>query len=134
VFDLLFSYVDAVEDNPSRADMLTSVLVALCTIPKAPILYGYSLAELFCHKLADLHTKGLDFDKECETFGPTNPYLIACLLSGLSFKYNLSWCPDQYRSITDGLYADGNPSSTEVLVTGSCIQAAYLWFWNTSEG
>jgi len=122
VRDLLIYYIDAVEDDPSRANELTSALTALRDFPEAPILHGFSLAELFSRILADLHSQGLDFNNESKTFSPTNPYLIASLLSGLSLKYQLTSCADQYGSITDGLYADGNSSSTEVLVIGACIQ------------
>jgi len=42
---LLFYYTDAVEEDPSRAYALTSVLVALRDSPEAPLIQGGSLIQ-----------------------------------------------------------------------------------------
>jgi hypothetical protein len=52
-------------------------------------------------------------DKGTKILGPTNIFLSNSLLSGLSFKYNITSSPDQYGAIVDGLDA------TEVLVIGA---------------
>ena len=121
--DLLIFYIDAVEANPSRAYSLASVLVALRDSPDAPVIQdGSSLAEAFYNELDDLHSRGSVFDKDNKTFGPTNTYLINSLLSGLSFKYNLTLSPTQYSYIEDGLNVDNNSSIGQLLLIGACIQ------------
>ena len=45
VRDLLIYFMDAAEDNPSRAYGLTSVLVALRDSPEAPLIQGGSLIQ-----------------------------------------------------------------------------------------
>jgi hypothetical protein len=133
VRDLLIFYIDAVEANPSRAYALASVLVALRDSPDAPVILSDSsdapfiqdsstLAEAFDNELDDLHARGSVFDKDNKTFGPTNTYLINSLLSGLSFKYNLTLSPTQYSYIEDGLHVDDNSSICQLLLIGACIQ------------
>lgn len=113
------------EENPSRACALASALVALRDSPDAPVIQGgSSLAEEFHVGLADLHSRGLTFDDDNTKFNPTNTYLTNCLLSGLSFKHDLTSSPDQRQAIRDGLdlNAGGNSSISELLVIGACIQ------------
>ena len=100
VRDLLIDYTIIVEENPSRACALASALVALRDSPDAPVIQGGT------------------------TFSPTNTYLTNCLLSGLSFKHDLTSSPDQRQAIRDGLdlNAGGNSSISELLVIGACIQ------------
>lgn len=84
-----------------------------------------SLVEVFSFELADLHSRGLliDMYRSHINFGPSNLYLINSLVSGLSFKYRLTSCSDQYGSIMKGLnaYPDGS-STSELLVIGACIK------------
>jgi hypothetical protein len=122
--DLLVYYFEAVEGNPSRAYALTSVLVALRDSPDAPVIEGSSTLTLaFYGRLHDLIPRGFDFDKDNKTFGPTNTYLVNCLLSGLSFKYNLTSSTDQYGEIRKGLNTHSSSSTdSELLVIGACIQ------------
>jgi hypothetical protein len=124
--DLLIFYIDAVEANPSRAYELVSVLVALRDSPDAPVIQDgssqSSLANAFYDELDDLHSRGSVFDKDNQTFGPTNTYLINSLLSGLSFKYNLTLSPTQYSYIEDGLNVHNNSSICQLLLIGACIQ------------
>ena len=64
-----------------------------------------------------------DLDKDTETFGPTNTYLITSLLSALSLKHKLTDCSDQYWHIENGLnVVDHDFPILEVLVIGACIQ------------
>jgi len=121
--DLLVYYFEAVEGNPSRAYALTSVLVTLRDSPDAPVIEdGSTLTQAFYDRLHDLIPRGFDFDKDNRTFGPTNTYLVNCLLSGLSLKYNLTSSTDQYGEIRKGLNTHGNSSTSELLVIGACIQ------------
>jgi len=128
VRDLLIAYILEAEENPSRAYALASVLVALRDSPDAPDIEDlervddYSLAVAFRVKLADLHSRYLIFDDDNKTVSPTNTYLTNCLLSALSLKYDLAWCPAQYHEIKDGLIVQGNSWTNELLVTGACIQ------------
>lgn len=131
VVDLLVTYTIIVEENPSRASSLAASLARVCDSdpPDAPIIAGSSLAELFSDKLVNLHSKGFAFDDDIfgqtndMVFGPTNEYLTASLLSGMSFKYNLASSSDQYGTIMVGLDAPCDRSSiSEVRVIGSCIQ------------
>jgi len=115
VVDLLVYYTDVVEQNPYRANELASALVSVRDSPDAPKIHDSSLAEVFSRQLGDLHVRGFELDNN---FGPTNSYLITSLLSGLSFKYNLTTSPDQYGNIQDGLDAH----NSQVLVIGACIQ------------
>jgi hypothetical protein len=129
VKDLLFYYMDAAEDNPSRAYALTSVLVALRDSPEAPLIQGgsliqdgSSLAMAFHVTLADLYSRSFYVDDDDSAFGPTNIYLIDCLLSGLSLKHNLSSSHHQYFEVRDALDCHGNSSIDELWVIGACIQ------------
>jgi hypothetical protein len=82
VIHLLVYYTDVVEENPSRANALASALATLRSSLDAPMLNNgrSSLTEVFSIELADLHDRGLMFDEDNATFGPTNTYLINCLL------------------------------------------------------
>ena len=123
VRELLVSYIEAVEDNPSRAHELASVLVALRDSPDAPTIQGgSSLAEAFHDELDSLHSEGSVFDKHNKSFGPTNTYLINSLLSGVSFKYNLSSSRMQYSNVEDGLNVNFDLSIRQLLLIGACIQ------------
>jgi hypothetical protein len=127
VKDLLFYYMDAAEDDPSRAYALTSVLVALRDSPEAPLIQDgsliqdrFSLATAFHVGLSDLYSWcfHLDDDSIC----PTNTYLVTCLLSGLTLKHNLSSSHHQYYEVRYGIDCHGDPSLCELWVIGACIQ------------
>jgi hypothetical protein len=127
VKDLLFYYMDAAEDDPSRAYALTSVLVALRDSPEAPLIQDgsliqdrFSLATAFDVGLSDLYSWcfHLDDDSIC----PTNTYLVTCLLSGLTLKHNLSSSHHQYYEVRYGIDCHGDPSLCELWVIGACIQ------------
>ena len=128
VRDLLIAYILEAKENPSRAYALASVLVALRDSPDAPNIEDlervddYSLAVAFRVKLADLHSRYLIFDDDNKTVSPTNTYLTNCLLSALSLKHNLAWCPAQYHEIKEGLIVQGHSWTGELLLTGACIQ------------
>ena len=123
VRELLISYIEAVEDNPSRAHELTSVLVALRDSPDAPTIQGgSSLTEVFHDELDSLHAEESVLDKHNKTFGPTNTYLINSLLSGVWFKYNLTSSRMQYSNIEDGLIVNHDLSIRQLLLIGACIQ------------
>ena len=129
--ELLDHYIDVVQKSPYRANELASSLSYLPESPDIPTIgSGDSLGDLFYTELADRHRLGFQLNKDTETFGPSNTYLIASLLSGLSFKHKLSECSDQYGHIKSGLnIVDHNLPISEVLVVGACIQL----FINGSE-
>jgi hypothetical protein len=83
----------------------------------------YSIGGVFNEELVGYHSDGFVLNKDNETFGPTNTYLIASLLSGLSLKHNLTCFSDQFTTIEDGLnIIDNTLPNSEVLVIGTCIQ------------
>ena len=59
-----------------------------------------------------------------KAYGPTNEYLLDCLLSGLSLKLGLTVTTEMYSTIVDGLKAPTRcrRRCSEVMVVGSCIQ------------
>ena len=134
VRELLISYIEAAENNPSRAHELASVLVALRNSPDAPVIQGgSSLAETLHNELDDLHSEGSVFDKDNETFGPTNTYLINSLLSGISFKYSLTSSRTQYSYIEDGLNVDHDSSICQLLLIGGLRPTAHQRLENRSH-
>jgi len=58
-----------------------------------------------------------------KAYGPTNEYLLDCLLSGLSLKLGLTMTSGILYTIVDGLKAQRwRRRCSEVMVVGSCIQ------------
>ena len=99
------------------------MLAALRDSSDAPVTQGSSsFVEAFYDELDGLHSRGSVFDKNNKAFGPTNTYLINSLLSGLSFKYNLTSSPTQYPYIEDGLNVDNNSPIGQLLLIGACMQ------------
>ncbi|KIM41205.1 hypothetical protein M413DRAFT_27604 [Hebeloma cylindrosporum] len=92
---LMTCYFQAVEKNPPRACALTSTLVTLRESPYGPIMQDGSTLERELRRELDyrfmLRFDEIDLAKhKFGRIGPSNPYLITCLLSALSLKYNLS--------------------------------------------
>jgi hypothetical protein len=123
VVDLMTYYTSAAEEDPWRALTLASALATVRDAPNAPQIGNLTLLELFNRELAAHHPRGLDVDNEkAQEFGPTNTFLIHSLLSGLSFKHNLTSSEDQNANIMKGLDARADSPASEILVTGTCIQ------------
>jgi len=127
VIDLLENYTAVAQENPSRANALALALVAVRDSPDAPVIDDESLASLFYYELVDIHRCGFDDADNTHNlnkgFGPTDPFLLNSLLSGLSIKYNLADCSDQRGYLWESLEDtdDWQPTS-EVRVIGACIQ------------
>ncbi|KDR74151.1 hypothetical protein GALMADRAFT_227844 [Galerina marginata CBS 339.88] len=127
VDDLLVqSYMEAVEENPSRGNALASALARLITSPEAPTFGPEdwdTLAGRINRELAFQHFKVIYGDEaKPEAYGPKNQYLLDSLLSGLSLKHRLTSTSDQYAAIDDGLDPPQGSDKGEVLVIGTCIQ------------
>lgn len=120
--DLVFHYVKAVGNDPYNAQRLASALARIIHSPDAPFFGQDSISGLLSRELADTHFKVI-YDK-AKVYGPKNPYLLDSLLSGFSFKYNLTSSPDMHGHIEDGLNAPrgSKDSKSELLVVGTCIQ------------
>ena len=121
--DLVMFYFDAVAKDPSRAQPLASALITIGRSPDAPTYGRETLYVLFAKELARTHFKYYDEDDIHKEYGPTNEYLLDCLLSGLSLKLGLTVTTEMYSTIVDGLKAPRwRRCCSEVMVVGSCIQ------------
>ncbi|KAH8093312.1 hypothetical protein BXZ70DRAFT_1010541 [Cristinia sonorae] len=116
--DLVFAYFDEVEQNPSRAQKLASVLARLS---ESPASASQPIKEILCRELCDSHFK-LPRDDEVKEYGPNNTWLLESLLSGMSLHYGLACCADQLGSIDDGLNPPIFGARDPELVMGTCIQ------------
>ena len=84
-------------------------------------------SQFFLASWRGAHFKSYD---ESTVYGPSSKYLIDLLLSGLSFKYNLTASPDMYGSLEDGLEkARRGSNKTELLLVGTCIQLLLHTSW-----
>jgi len=122
VRDLVVSYTEAVEEDPSRGQSLASALARLRDSSDAPTFGTETLSSHINSVLADQHFKVIYGDNEVKEYGPKNTYLLDSLLSGLSPKHELTSTSDQYAAIDHGLDAPHNSDKSEVLVVGACIQ------------
>ena len=122
VYDLVVSYTEAVEEDPSRGQSLASALARVRDSPDAPNFGTETLSSYINFVLADQHFKVLHGDNEVKVYGPKNTYLLDSLLSGLSLKHGLTATSDQYAAIDHGLDAPHDSDKSEVLVVGACIQ------------
>jgi len=122
VRDLVFSYTDAVGEDPSRGQSLASALARLRDSSDAPSFGTETLSSYINSVLADHHFKVIYGDSEVKEYGPKNTYLLDSFLSGLSLKHGLTTTPDQYAAIDDGLDAPHGLDKAEILVVGACIQ------------
>lgn len=116
--DLVFSYFNAVRNDPYRAQDLASALARVINSTDAPSFGNYPLSAHLSRELAGAHFKLFEIDTK---YGPKNSHLINSLLSGFSFKYKLCCSPDMDGFIGEGLKAPHGEES-EVLVIGACIQ------------
>ncbi|KAF4614850.1 hypothetical protein D9613_002973 [Agrocybe pediades] len=123
VKDLIVSYTEAVEEDPSRAQAHAAAISKVATSAEAPTIGSETLWSLVNSELADQHFKVAYGDDEITQFAPNNTYLLDSLLSGLSLKYGLTSTGDMYAAIGNGLDApeDGTTRS-QVLLAGACIQ------------
>ena len=122
VRDLVVSYTEAVEEDPSRGQSLASTLARVRDSSDAPTFGTETLSSHINSVLADQHFKVIYGDSEVKEYGPKNTYLLDSLLSGLSLKHGLTSTSDQYAAIDHGLDAPHNSDKSEVLVVGACIQ------------
>ncbi|KAF9473542.1 hypothetical protein BDN70DRAFT_925102 [Pholiota conissans] len=122
VVDCVIAYTFIAEENPERVDALARTLRAVRDSPDAPMIGGDSttLWEIYREQLRVLHAQG--FAEIPEQIGPTNSFLLTSLLSGISFKYDLLSCSEQYGTILEGLNARPTSPNAEVHVAGACIQ------------
>lgn len=121
--EFLDYYIDIVQNNPYRANELARTMSYLCEFEDIPIDSSDGFEGFFYRELADRHRVGFEWNKDIETFGPTNTYLITSLQSGLSLKHKLTECSDQYGEIQTALnVVDHNSPFSEVQVIGACIQ------------
>ena len=133
--DLVFHYVQAVENDPYNAQTLASALARTIHSPDAPSFGQDTLSGLLSRELAYTHFKVL-YDKDvAKVYGPKNPHLLDSLLSGFSLKYKLTSSSDMYGSLDDGLKAPrgSKDSESELLVVGTCIQLLIHGFVLTTE-
>jgi len=116
-FPLVECYVEAVEENPSRGQVLASALAKLDTL--SADINGELARAVHFHA---------DFDNEFKDYGPKNKFLFHSLLSGLSLKNRLTQNSGMYSAIEKGLDLNGvdkpslNSQYPEVLVVGACVQ------------
>jgi len=122
VRDLVISYIEAVEEDPSHGQSLASALARMCDSPDAPTFGTDTLSSYINRVLADHHFKVIYGNNEVKEYGPKNTFLLDSVLSGLSLKHGLTATSDQYAFIDDGLDAPHNSDQSEVLVVGACIQ------------
>jgi hypothetical protein len=122
VRDLVVSYTEAVEEDPSRGQSLASALARLTKADDAPTFGTETLSSLINRELADQHFKVFYGNSEVKEYGPKNTYLLDSLLSGLSLKYGLTSTSDQYAAIDNGLDPPHGSEKLMVLVVGACIQ------------
>jgi len=122
--DLIMFYFDAVAKDPSRAQPLASALITIARSPDAPTYEWETLYVVFAKELARTHFKYYNEDDMLhKAYGPTNEYLLDCLLSGLSLKLGLTVTTEMFSTIVDGLKAPRwRRRCSEVMVVGSCIQ------------
>ncbi|KIM41641.1 hypothetical protein M413DRAFT_27945 [Hebeloma cylindrosporum] len=96
--DLVFSYTDVVEEDPSRGQYFASTLVKLRDSPDVPTIIGIHTGLWYCigSELANFHVKVHYGDQEVTR--------------------------NMRAAINDGLDAPHGSQESEVLVVGACIQ------------
>ena len=130
--DLVSCYVEAVHYDPYRGQTLASSLARIIHSPHAPS-FGQdrdTLRGLLSRELARTHFKDIDDsdDDITKVYGPKNTFLLDSLLSGFSFKYELTSSPDMIAFLENGLKSPHHDSSedskldTELSVVGTSIQ------------
>ena len=134
IYDLVFHYTEAVNNDPYCGHTLASALARIIHSPDAPSFGQATLFELLSRELAGTHFKSYyDDTSTAEVYGPKNPYLLDSLLSGFSFKYNLTSSPEMHGAIEDGLEARCGSKESELLVVGTCIQLLLHGYMLTTE-
>ncbi|KAF9531457.1 hypothetical protein CPB83DRAFT_904567 [Crepidotus variabilis] len=117
VRDMLYYYIDAVEEKPLSGEHLTSALVRVGQSLDAPLIGTAPLRGIIANEVKDtyfMYAHLGDID-ECV---PKNPYLFDSLLSGLALRCNLTAHPGQMGAILHGLHSD----CREAFLIGTCIQ------------
>ncbi|KAF9553302.1 hypothetical protein CPC08DRAFT_754314 [Agrocybe pediades] len=118
-FPLIKAYFDAASTDPSRANILAGALAGLGPDTlKGAINRELARSVHFVFRAVPEDT----------AFGPSNPFLLHSLLSGLSLKYSLTQTSAMYSAIEKGLEPTDvehpllDALNAEVLVVGACIQ------------
>ncbi|KAF9528880.1 hypothetical protein CPB83DRAFT_853365 [Crepidotus variabilis] len=121
--DVIYAYVDKVDENPYQAQALTSILLKLRqeSPPNVP-RFSQGMTILIHDELVGLfynHSR----EPEITTYGPKNGHLLNALICGLSLQHDLAKGGDELYMLFEALNAphDGSEES-EVLVVGACIQ------------
>ena len=96
----VISYFIAVRNDLYRAQTLASALAKIIDSTDAPYFGDGPLSVELYYKLGDAHFILFENDT---VYGPKNTLLVDSLLSGFSFKYNLSSSPNMYGYIDLGL-------------------------------
>ncbi|KAF9475088.1 hypothetical protein BDN70DRAFT_884150 [Pholiota conissans] len=122
VAELVVIYATVADKNPTQADALASTMLQVRNAPDTPTIDDFTLPEILNCELADLHARALRINEDTKALGPSNFLLTSSLLSGLSFKYELTSCSEQSGIILDALDADPLSDNAEVLIAGACIQ------------
>ena len=135
LYDLVFYYTQAVENDPYRAKSLASALARVSNSPDAPSIGDDTIRVVLIYELARHHFKILynTSSNAGRVYGPKNHHLIHSLLSGFSFKYNLTSSPDMRRSMEDGWNAPLSLKESELLVVGTCIQLLIHGYTTTTK-
>ena len=122
LYDLVYHYIEAVDNDPYCGQTLASALARISHSPDAPSIGQDTLVELLSRELADRHFKVIYDVDLAKVYGPKNPYLLDSLQSGFSLKYNLTSSADMHGAIENGLNAPRGLKESELLVVGTCIQ------------
>ena len=135
LYDLIFYYTQAVENDPYRAKSLASALARLSNSPDAPSIENDTLKAIFAYELGNYHFKvAYDTSNAGKVYGPRSQHLIHSLLSGFSFKYDLCSSPEMSVSMENGWNAPlGSSEASELSVVGACIQLLIHGYAITTE-
>ena len=122
--DLVSYFIETVHNVPYRCQTLASALAKIIHSPDAPSFGRDTLHGLLSRELAGTLFKD-DYNNDiAKIYGPKNTFLLDSLLSGFSFKYELTSSPEMYGCLDEGLEAPrgSKDSELEVSVVGTSIQ------------
>ncbi|KAF9470726.1 hypothetical protein BDN70DRAFT_998846 [Pholiota conissans] len=108
-------YVTLANENPTRAEAPASTLKVRDAL-NTPTIGNLTVPEIFSCELGDIHKQDLQVNDTMNTLQPSNIFLTSYLLSGLSFKYELTSCSLQYETILDALDAEPSSDIAELLI------------------
>jgi hypothetical protein len=113
-----------VHNVPDRGQTLASALARLMHSPDAPSFGIDTLPEMLSRELAGTLFSDFYDDEIAKVYSPKNTYLLDSLISGFSFKYELTESSEMEGAINDGFETPNGSKDTklELLVIGTCIQ------------